>query len=314
MSDAPEVIHARSGQTDKHARSWKREIVELAALFLAVGLAHLLATLLGHRDPGPVVLVGLGAAMIVGAAVHKRMGHKRMGHKRMGHKRMGHKRMGHKRMGRKRMGRKRMGRRPARKAGPLPVEGGAGSPMALWRIRMRVVERPGRLATVAGAFGRLGCNILALHIAPTGSSAITPAGCDALDEFVIEAPPGLALDVLATALTEAGGHDVVIVPAQVKDLSDPGVQAFVLAQRVSADPDRLPEAMAELLRVSQVEWRRPGDTVDEGAELNTTMVISVNPDRTLLIRRPELPFTPTEAARAAALTAAARQARYSSPA
>jgi hypothetical protein len=89
------------------------------------------------------------------------------------------------------------------------------------------------------------------------------------------------------------------------------VQALVLAQRVSADPDRLPEALAELLRVAQVEWRRPGDTVDEGAELNTTMVISVNPDRALLIRRPELPFTPTEAARAAALTAAARQARYS---
>ncbi|MGN9840281.1 ACT domain-containing protein [Nonomuraea sp. H19] len=276
MSDAPKVMHLRSGHGNQQARSWRREIVELAALFFAVGLAHLVATLLGHEDPGPVVLVGLGVALIAGAAIHKRMG-----------------------------------RRPLRKKGAsLPVDGGAGSPMALWRIRMRVVERPGRLATVAGAFGRLGCNILALHIAPTGSTAITPAGCDALDEFVIEAPRDLALDVLARALTEAGGHDVVIVPAQVKDLTDPGVQALVLAQRVGADPDRLPEAMAELLRVSQVEWRRPGDTVDEGAELNTTMVISVNPDRALLIRRPELPFTPTEAARAAALTAAARQARY----
>ncbi|MGP3957706.1 ACT domain-containing protein [Nonomuraea sp. 3N208] len=280
MSDAPKVMHLRSGhvgqQDTRQGRSWRREIVELAALFLAVGLAHLLATLLGHEDPGPVVLIGLGVALILGAAIHKRIG-----------------------------------RRPAPRGAALPVDEGAGSPMALWRVRMRVVERPGRLATVAGAFGRLGCNILALHIAPTGSSAITPAGCDALDEFVIEAPRDLALGVLAKALTDAGGHDVVIVPAQVKDLTDPGVQALVLAQRVSADPDRLPEAMAELLRVSQVEWRRPGDTVDEGAELNTTMVISVNPDRALLIRRPELPFTPTEAARAAALTAAARQARYS---
>ncbi|MEV6037342.1 ACT domain-containing protein [Nonomuraea sp. NPDC052116] len=269
MSDAPKVMNG-------NRRSWRREIVELAALFLAVGLAHLLATLLGHREPGPVVMVGLGAALIVGAAVHKRMGH-----------------------------------RPVRKVPALPVGEGAGAAMVLWRIRMRVVERPGRLASVAGAFGRLGCNILALHIAPTGSSAITPAGCDALDEFVIEAPPGLALEALSGALTEAGGHDVVIVAAQVKDLTDPGVQALVLAQRVSADPDRLPEAMGELLRVPEVEWRRPGDTVDEGAELNTTMVISVNPDRALLIRRPELPFTPTEAARAAALTATARQARYS---
>ncbi|MGW0803909.1 ACT domain-containing protein [Nonomuraea sp. NPDC002799] len=279
MSDAPKVTHPRSGPGARTAHSWRREIAELAALFLAVGLAHLLATLLGHEEPGPVVLVGLGVALIAGAAIHKRLG-----------------------------------RRPVRSAPALPVGEGAGPPMTLWRIRMRVVERPGRLATVAGAFGRLGCNILALHIAPTGSSAITPAGCDALDEFVIEAPRHLALGVLAAALTEAGGHGVVVVPAQVKDLIDPGVQALVLAQRVGDDPDRLPEAMAELLRVSQVEWRRPGDTVDEGAELNTTMVISVNPDRALLIRRPELPFTPTEAARAAALTAAARRARYTSAA
>ncbi|WP_160150664.1 ACT domain-containing protein [Nonomuraea solani] len=258
---------------DERKVTWRREIAELAALFLAVGLAHLLATLLGHTDPGPVVLVGLGVALIAGAAIHKRLGR---------------------------------GRRRA----PLPVGQGAGPPMTLWRIRMRVVERPGRLAAVAGAFGGLGCNILALHIAPTGGSAITPAGCDALDEFVIEAPRGLATGALAKALTGAGGHDVVIVPARVKDLTDPGVHALVLAQRVGADPGRLPEALAELLRGARVEWRLPGDTVQEGAGLNTTMVISVDPGRALLARRPELPFTPTEAARAAALTAAATHGRY----
>ncbi|NUO96338.1 MAG: hypothetical protein HOV97_38970 [Nonomuraea sp.] len=267
--------------------SWKREIVELAALFLAVGLAHLLATLLGHAEPGPFVLVGLGAALIVGAATHKRLT----------------------RPGARRSGRPRRAARAGRSA--AHADGGAGPVMALWRVRMRVVERPGRLATVAGAFGSLKCNILALHIAPTGGGAITPAGCDALDEFVVEAPRGLAPGELRAALGQAGGHDVVVVPAQVKDLTDPGVQAFVLAQRVAADPDRLPEAMAELLRVARVEWRRPGDAVDEGADPNTTMVISVGPGRTLLVRRPELPFTPTEAARAAALTASACQARYS---
>ncbi|MEV1002524.1 ACT domain-containing protein [Nonomuraea sp. NPDC050202] len=302
MSDAPKVMDARTG----HGRSWGREVGELAALFLAVGLAHLLATLLGHQEPGPVILVGLGVALIVGAAIHKRLGHRpaSAGHRSKAGAGAGSG------AGGGLPGRFRRRARAGRGTAPLPVEGGAGGPMALWRIRMRVVERPGRLATVAGAFGRLGCNILALHIAPTGSSAITPAGCDALDEFVIEAPRELALDVLAGALSEAGGQDVVIVPARVKDLTDPGVQALVLAQRVSDDPDRLPEAMAELLRVSHAEWRRPGDTVDEGAELNTTMVISVNPDRALLVRRPELPFTPTEAARAAALTAAATHARY----
>lgn len=284
MSDAPKT-------------SWKREIVELAALFLAVGLAHLLATLLGHREPGPLVMVGLGAALIAGTATHKRLTRPRAEGPAWS------------RTGRGGRSREAVGRfgRPVR---TVAVDGGAGPVMALWRVRMRVVERPGRLATVAGAFGSLKCNILALQIAPTGGGAITPAGCDALDEFVVEAPRGLGPAELREALTQAGGHDVVIVPAQVKDLIDPGVQALVLAQRVAADPGRLPEAMAELLRVSRVEWRRPGDSVDEGADPNTTMVISVDPGRALLVRRPELPFTPTEAARAAALTASACHARY----
>ncbi|WP_113701374.1 ACT domain-containing protein [Nonomuraea lactucae] len=287
MSDAPKAIHPRSGHDLRHhARSWWREILEVAALFLAMGLAHLLATLVGHTDPGPVVLVGLGGALIVGSAVHRRL----------------------------KAGAPVKARRTTHSShSSLPAfpEGEGSTTMTLWRIRMRVVERPGRLAQVAGAFGRLGCNILALNIAPTGSSAITPAGCDALDEFVVEAPRRLTPDQLHAALSEAGGLDVIVVLAQVKDLIDPGIQGLLLAQRVHDDPDRLPEAMAELLRVSEAEWRRPGETVDENAELNSTMVISVHPERALLLRRPGLPFTPTEAARAAALASAARGARYS---
>lgn len=255
----------------------------MAALFVAVGVAHLLATLLGHTEPGPVVLVGLGGALIVGSAVHRRL-------------------------------KETAPARAARRARTAlrPVSGGeGGTTMTLWRIRMRVVERPGRLARVAGAFGRLGCNILSLHIAPTGSSAITPAGCDALDEFVVEAPTGLEPARLRSALTEAGGLDVIVVPADVKDLTDPGIQGLLLAQRVHDDPEQLPQAMAELLRVTEVEWRRPGETVEEETEVNSTMVISVHPGRALLLRRPGLPFTPTEAARAAALASAARGARYS---
>ncbi|NUW43800.1 ACT domain-containing protein [Nonomuraea rhodomycinica] len=286
MSDAPRAIRPRTDPgRPRHARSWRREAVEVAALFLAVGLAHLLATLLGHTEPGPFVLVGLGAALVVGSAVHKRL----HGGPPPG-----------------------AGRRGARgSGGPLP-EGGAGTVMSLWRIRMRVVERPGRLAEVAGAFGRLGCNILSLHIAPTGSSAITPAGCDALDEFVVEAPTGLGPEALRAALAAAGGLDVFVVPARVEDLTDPGVQGLLLARRVHDDPGQLPQAMGELLRAPEVEWRRPGETVADESEPNSTMVVSVHPERALLLRRPGLPFTPTEAARAAALAAAARDARYSS--
>ncbi|GAA1284661.1 hypothetical protein Psi02_33250 [Planotetraspora silvatica] len=276
MSEAHGADRART--PDEVSASWKREAVELAVLFLTVGLAHLLAILLGHTDPGPMLLVGLGVAVIAGAFVHKRLSMRR--------------------------GRVR----------PLgdPRDVDEDRPMSLWRIRTRVVDRPGRLAGLAGAFARLRCNVLALHIAATGSSATSPSGCDALDEFVIEAPADLTMRDLRSAVGEAGGLDTVIVRAHVEDLVDPGVQALVLAHRVSEDPQRLPEAMAELLRAPTVHWRRPGDTVDGTGELGTTLVVSVHPERALLVSRPALPFTPTEAARAAALATSARRRRYHS--
>jgi hypothetical protein len=106
----------------------------------------------------------------------------------------------------------------------------------------------------------------------------------------------------------AGGSDTVIVPTQVKDLIDPGVHALILAQRVGADPGQLPQAMAELMRTSEVEWRSPGDTIDEPV-VPDTMVVSVHPEGALLVKRPALPFTLTEVARAAALAATARHLR-----
>ncbi|MEU7745991.1 ACT domain-containing protein [Nonomuraea sp. NPDC049158] len=289
MSDAKDVDRART--PEQAAASWKREVVELAVLFVAVGLAHLFATLMGHSAPGPAVLITLGAGLIMCTFVHKRLAHRRPGRKRLG-------REGHERCGTERQA-----------AEVIDIEG--GRPMKLWRIRTRVVDRPGRLAELATAFARLDCNVLALHIAATGSSAISPSGCDALDEFVVEAPTQLSEKDLRSAVEKAGGLDIVIVRAYVKDLVDPGVQALVLAHAVSDDPEQLPHAMAELLRAPDVQWRRPGDTLADSGESGTTLVISVHPERALLVSRPALPFTPTEAARAAALAASVRQRRYS---
>jgi hypothetical protein len=274
MSDAnhddPTRTRRRAGS------SWKREVVELAVLFVAVGLAHLLATLLGHSDPGPGVLIALGVALLGCAFLHKRIGGWRAFRRRAD--------------------------------GAATLE--EGRPMKLWRIRTRVVDRPGRLAELAAAFARLRCNVLAMHIAAAGGGA-SPSGCDALDEFVVEAATGLSEKDLRSAVKAAGGLDIAVVRAHVKDLVDPGVQALVLAHSVSDDPERLPDAMAELLRAPDVQWRRPGDTLVGGRDPATTMVISVHAERALLISRPALPFTPTEAARATALAAGVRHRRYS---
>ncbi|WP_405086522.1 ACT domain-containing protein [Microbispora sp. NBC_01389] len=263
---APGPLHRHHG-----ARSWRREIAELAALFLAVGLAHVLATLLGHRDPGPVVLVSIGLALIVGSAVHKRL------------------------------------------SAPGAVRGrvrpGTDQATSLWRVRARVAERPGRLAALAGAFARLGCNILSLQIAPAGSAAMARGGCDALDEFVVEAPASLTPQDLWRAVDRAGGVDAVVVPAQVKDLIDPGIQALLLGQRVRDDPGELLAAMTELLRTADVRWREPGEPAADRTP-GTVMTVPVHPGATLVVTRRDLPFTPTEAARAAALAAAARHRQW----
>lgn len=276
MSDAHDTVHARPGRTRKSA-SWKHEIAELAALFIAVGLAHLMATLLGHSDPGPVVLISLGLALIGGATIHKRLAARRN---------------------------RGEGQRESLRKGSTTDE--EHRSMSLWRIR----TRPGRLTELAAAFAHRRCNILTLQIASTGSTAMSSQGSDALNEFVIEAPAELTSEDLWSAVDGAGGSDIVIVPTQVKDLIDPGIHALILAQRVGADPDQLPQAMAELMRTGEVEWRCPGDALDDtGAP--TTMVISVHPQGALLVKRPALPFTLTEAARAAALAATARHLRFS---
>ncbi|GLX10030.1 hypothetical protein [Microbispora sp. NBRC 16548] len=272
-SPGPHPRHPHNGHPHhRHhgVRSWRREVAELAALFLAVGLAHVLTTLLGHRDPGPVVLVGLGLALILGSAVHRRLSASG-------------------------------GVRPRARVR-------AEQPTSLWRVRARVAERPGRLAALAGAFARLRCNILALQIAPAGSASMLPGGCDALDEFIVEAPASLTPLDLWRAVDRAGGAEAVIVPAQVRDLIDPGIQALLLGRRVRDDPGELVAAMTELLRTADIRRHGPGEPAPE--EGPTVMAIPLPDGGVLVARRPDLPFTPTETARAAALAAAARNRQW----
>jgi hypothetical protein len=51
--------------------SWATEIIELAAVFFAVGLAHLFVSLVGYHANGAAMLVISGAALLVGAVVHR---------------------------------------------------------------------------------------------------------------------------------------------------------------------------------------------------------------------------------------------------
>lgn len=118
--------------TSAHAisRPWIHEALELAALFLTVGAAHLLANLLGHQ---PFLLVGVGTAIIGVAAAVRLCAHRRRA---------------------RRLSAGMVGRPPA-------VVGGG-----LWRIRTTLRDTPGELAELASGLGGHGINILGVQLHP----------------------------------------------------------------------------------------------------------------------------------------------------
>jgi RimJ/RimL family protein N-acetyltransferase len=187
--------------------------------------------------------------------------------------------------------------------------------MGFLRIRTTVDERPGRLASLASALAEKGGNILGLSVQPDTDGTV--------DEFVADIPA--SPEAVRDAVEAAGGRRVVVVPATAHELTDEPTRVLLLAARLRATPWRLPEILRELLRADDARWayggavseagmrlpdnRLPGNT-DVGRELPdpTMLLIPVAPRRAIRVRRSELPFTLTEAARAAALVRLAQPA------
>ncbi|GII79287.1 hypothetical protein Sru01_42690 [Sphaerisporangium rufum] len=161
--------------------------------------------------------------------------------------------------------------------------------MAFLRIRTTVDERPGRLASLAAALAAKGGNILGLSVQPDTDGTV--------DEFVADIPA--SADTVRAALEAAGGRRVQVVSATAHELTDEPTRVLLLAARLRATPWRLPEILAELLRADDARWAygtEPSDLPDP-----TLLTVPVAPRRAIRLRRRELPFTLTEAARAAAL-------------
>ncbi|WAZ20103.1 GNAT family N-acetyltransferase [Streptomyces cinnabarinus] len=279
MSD---VTRARHGRPVHH---WRRDVIELAALFTAVAVADAVANLVGHGPDGPELLLVSAVLLIATAAFHTWWA-RRHGHAPPADD---------------------TGARSAveRQAGPVeqsaqPSEAASGG-STLWRMRTTVKDEPGSLAALCTALAERRVDILSLQTHPLGAGTV--------DEFLLRAPEELAAAEISRAVSRAGGTSTWIERADAHDLVDAPTRVLGLATRTALDAAEMPLALRQLLgrcTIRQlpgapVAGRAPEGVPVEGVLEDTVMRLRAPEGGVITVERPYLPFTPTEFARARAL-------------
>lgn len=272
--------HAPAQRSHRH--HWRRDVVELAALFCAVAVADAIANLVVHAPRGPVLLAASAVALLFTAAFHTWWA-RRHSHAPP----------------------------PADTApgDPAPTARAGGKPTAaaapaLWRMRTTVRDEPGSLAALCTALARNSVDILTLqtHPLPEGGT---------VDEFLLRAPQTLPSADLTRAVARAGGHSTWIERADAHDLVDTPTRVLGMATRTALDAAELPLALRQLLGRCTIHSipattlsGRPNAGADapvEGVLEATVMRLRDPSGGAITVERPYLPFTPTEFARARAL-------------
>lgn len=280
--DMSDVTRTKHGRPVHH---WRRDLVELAALFTAVAVADAVANLIGHGPDGPALL-GISAVVLVATAGFHTWWARRHGHAPPTGD---------------------TGARPpagALQAGQpeAPASGDAAEAPVLWRMRTTVQDAPGSLAALCTALARHEVDILSLQTHPLAEGTV--------DEFLLRAPAALTAAEVTRAVAGAGGSGTWIERADAHDLVDAPTRVLGLATRTALDAAELPLALRQLLgrcTIRSLPARSPGsgranETAPvEGALEDTVMRLRAPEGGVITVERPYLPFTPTEFARARAL-------------
>ncbi|MFC9296781.1 GNAT family N-acetyltransferase [Streptomyces sp. NPDC057011] len=271
-------IHASAQRPHRH--HWRRDVVELAALFCAVAVADGIANLVVHGPRGPVLLVASAVALLVTAAFHTWWARRHSHAPPEGTP------------------------PPAATTTGATATATATATTTLWRMRTTVRDEPGSLAALCTALARRGVDILTLqtHPLPEGGT---------VDEFLLRAPQDLPSAELTRAIAGAGGHSTWIERADAHDLVDTPTRVLGLATRTALDAAELPLALRQLLGRCTIHSipattlsGRPNAGADapvEGVLEATVMRLRDPSGGAITVERPYLPFTPTEFARARAL-------------
>ncbi|MFF2941888.1 GNAT family N-acetyltransferase [Streptomyces niveus] len=277
-----DVTSSKSARRPHH---WRRDLVELAALFTAVAVADAVANTVAHGPDGPFLLVASAVALIVTAGFHLWWSRR---HSQHGHEH-------------------------APRVAPPPVEAtptgtiedlgtDADGATALWRMRATVRDAPGSLAALCTVLAGRRVDILTLQTHPLATGTV--------DEFLLRAPASLSARQLSREISLAGGGDIWIERADTHDLVDAPTRILGLATRTALDAAELPLALRQLLgrctihslpAVSPTGGPTGESAPVEGILEGTTMRMRDPNGGVISVERHYLPFTPTEFARARAL-------------
>ncbi|MFD3517927.1 GNAT family N-acetyltransferase [Streptomyces sp. NPDC058657] len=279
-----------SGKKPARPHHWRRDLVELAALFTAVAVADSIANMIVHGPNGPVLLIASAVALAATAGFHTWWA-------------------------------RRHSHAPpptpsvAPDAGtaskspvPAPVPNAASaapgdvSDTSLWRMRTTVKDEPGSLAALCTVLAGLRVDILTLQTHPLGDGTV--------DEFLLRSPAGVQARDLSREIASVGARDTWLERADAHDLVDAPTRVLGLATRTALDAAELPLALRQLLGRCTIH-SLPATTLTgrptgagapvEGVLEGPVMRLRDPSGGAITIERPYLPFTPTEFARARAL-------------
>ncbi|MFI1159036.1 GNAT family N-acetyltransferase [Streptomyces sioyaensis] len=257
---------------------WRRDLVELAAMFTAVAVADAVANTVAHGPSGPVLLCSSAVALLATAVFHVWWSR-----------------------------RHENAPPPTDTGATAPSPAGqapraAGQETTLWRMRTTVRDEPGSLAALCTALAGQRVDILSLQTHPLSDGTV--------DEFLLRAPGSLQSDELTRTVAGAGGIHSWLERADAHDLVDAPTRMLGLATRTALDSAELPLALRQLLgrcTIHSVPARslrgRPlaEQVPTEGVLEEHRMKFRDPSGGSLTIERPQLPFTPTEFARVRAL-------------
>lgn len=108
-----------------------------------------------------------------------------------------------------------------------------------YRVRTRVPDAPGSLATLAQKCGAAGVNILGLQIYPDLGSVT--------DDLVIRVPEGWAEAEVIALVESAGGSEVSVMACEAQELQDQPTRWLAAVRVLIEDPTRLQDELAALV-------------------------------------------------------------------